>query len=500
MKVVLVIPANAPGAYRLEQKLPFAIENLAVGYLASHLSARGIDWRIIDGYAHGLSHDELVGQILAVLADCDVLAFTVLQSTTEEVRSLARAIRYLGFGGPIVLGGWAATMTTQELMGYILEADYALPGESEAIFPNFVEAIRQGYSIESLPNVVWREDGALRFSKVAAEPLAFSHPILPMHYGYDPVAREPFTRAPLPIQGSRGCFWGRCTFCSTAARYGAKAWRFRSSESLLGELSSIRLDGAQSRVFFVDDEFFGPTEYGFRRAREFAERVLTAGLQFEFGLDCLLTDFDPDLFSLLRRAGLRKVFMGIDAGTNRSLKTFKKPYPAERIAPTLARLRALDIEAIFGFIMFEPYMTLSDVRQNVFFLARDLDYFGDPGKYLSKLDPEYGTDLWARLSRDGLLTGSFPDWGFHFRDSQVAYLYRQLEGPVLELKAQYLATGDDRRAEIGQQIREEFLTYFEREYLAITVKTTSWGSSGSSVERPNESQVFAVGVPSNSEP
>ncbi len=402
----------------------------------------------------------------AALDEGDVLAFTVLQSTAEEVRWLAAEVRRFGFRGPIVLGGWAATMATRELMDYIADADYALPGESEAVFPDLVEAIGRASPVEGVAGAVWRDGDALRFSPATPEPVPFDRPLLPVHYGYEPIAREPFTRAPLPVQGSRGCFWGRCTFCSTAARYGPKACRFRRPESLLEELTPARLAAAGSRVFFVDDEFFGPTEDGFRRVRELAGLILSAGLSFEFGLDCLLTDFDPARFSLLRRAGLRKVFLGVDAGTDRSLKTFKKPYPSGRIAGTLAEIRALDIEPIFGFILFEPYMTLEDVRENVHFLARDMDYSGDPGKYLSQLDPECGTELWKRLARDGLLTGVFPDWGFRFRDPRVGRLYRGLEGPVRELQDRYRAADPGGRPAVGRHIRDELLDRFECEYRA----------------------------------
>ena len=477
MKVVLVVPANAPGAYRLEQKLPFAIENLAVGYLAAHLSARGLDWRIIDGYAHALSCDELVAKIEEILAEDDVLAFTVLQSTVEEVNYLVRAVRHSGFGGAIVLGGWAATMTTRELMNYIPGANYALVGECEAIFPDFVEALRRGSSIAGLPNVVWREDCAIHYGTAAAEPLAFTHPSFPSTT-VTILLRKSRSHAPHCLsKGVADAFGEDALSVQQLRDMEAKRGGFGTSESLLAELASVRLEGAQSRIFFVDDEFFGPTEAGFRRAREFAQDVQTAGLRIEFGFDCLLTDFDPGLFSLLQRAGLRKVFIGIDAGTSAGLKTFKKPYPVERIVPTLAKICALGIEAIFGFILFEPYMTMSDVRQNFYFLAQDLDYVGDPGKYLSKLDPEYGTELWARLSRDGLLSGRFPNWGFQFQDLKVASLYRQLEGPILELQARYRAAAEDDRAALGQLVREEVLTCFEREYRACGAKSMIWGRS-----------------------
>ena len=466
MRVIFVIPTNQAESFRLEDKLPFSIENLAIGYLSSHLSLHGIEFAIVDGYAHRMSTDVMVRKVLQGLGNEDVLAVTVLQSTVDEVRNLCRAVRAASFDGPIVLGGWVATMAPVELMQYVREADYVLRGEPETTFADFVQRAAARKAVDTSPGAVWRESGNRVVEGRASALVDFDWPRVPFHYGYDSQALAPYSLAPVPIQGSRGCYWGRCTFCSTAARYGPRGWRCRCAGSLIEEIGQSVRSG-HSRFFFVDDEFFGPTERGFQRARELAEGLLREDITIEFGIDCLLIDFDEQLFSLLRRAGLRKVFLGVDSGANNTLKVFKKPFNTGKILSAVSGIRQLGLEPIFGFIMFEPYMSLEDVWESVMFLAHRLDFCGDPGKYLSKLDPEYGTELWSRLANDGLLDGAFPDWTFRFSDSRVARLYSRLVEPVRDWQRQYRSAPGNEAAEVGQRVRDAFLEVFQREYAEI---------------------------------
>src|SRR5262249_36283957 len=160
----------------------------------------------------------------------------------------------------------------------------------------------------------------------------------------------------------------------TAARYGPRGFRLRTVESLLEELRHPAVTAALGRIFFVDDEFFGPSEAGFARARALAEALIAEGSPVEIGFDCMVTGFDPDLFALLYRAGLRRVFLGIEAGSNDSLRTYKKGFSVRRVRDTLRGLEEIGIDVISGYILFHPYMRLDEVRQNVDFLMDELKH------------------------------------------------------------------------------------------------------------------------------
>jgi anaerobic magnesium-protoporphyrin IX monomethyl ester cyclase len=394
-----------------------------------------------------------------LLGSGDVLGLSVLQATARPARELARKVRASGFTGPLVLGGWSATMSPVELMAFIPEADLAVRGEAEDVFPGVVADLLAG-KVPTAPGVVRRTADGLDLSGEA--PRARFVDLIPRHAAFS--GKGPRVAGSFPVQGSRGCAWGLCSFCSTAARYGARAWRMREASSLLEELTHPAIVEGRTPVFFVDDEFFGPCAEGFARADAFADAVRAEGRVLDFGLDCLVQSFEPRRFEALRAAGLRRVFLGLESGSASSLKTYKKGFSVRQARAVLAGLAQLGIDVISGYILFHPYATLDDVRAGVDFLAQDLAHDGNPGKFLSRLHPEAGTELFTRLQRDGLLTGTFPDWGFRFVDPRVGALFSALSEEVAPLRAEYV-----RRRVAGEPtaaLTQAFLRRFEAHYAA----------------------------------
>jgi hypothetical protein len=60
--------------------------------------------------------------------------------------------------------------------------------------------------------------------------------------------------------------------------------------------------------------------------------------------------------------------MGIESGSQRSLNRFKKGVSVEVNKRAIHTVRQFGIEPSLGFIMFEPYSTIADVRANLDFL------------------------------------------------------------------------------------------------------------------------------------
>ena len=457
--VVLVVPGEEhPSPLRLEDKFPFPLENLGAGYLAAALENHGFEVDIVDGYAARWAGERTAKEAIARLRAHSVLGLSVLQATARVAALVARRVREHGFDGPVVLGGWAATMSPRELLEFIPQATCLVRGEAEELLPDVVRALVEGAPLPERGLAIRDGTGVRSLGEPVRAPF---EQLLPRHYAFEQDVAPPRSGA-FPIQGSRGCAWGLCSFCSTAGRYGAKAWRMRGVDSLLRELEHPAVLTGQP-VFFVDDEFFGPCDEGFARADEFARRVLERGLRLDFGLDSLVQSFEPARFERLRAAGLRRVFLGLESGSPASLKTYRKGFSVKQARAALEGLRSLGIDVISGYILFQPYMSLDDVRAGVEFLATDLAHDGNPGKFLSALHPEAGTALFSQLQADGLLTGQFPSWGFRFQDPRVAHLFALLEEEAGPLRAEYV-----RRRTAGvtgaRDLTDDFLKAFERHW------------------------------------
>ena len=186
------------------------------------------------------------------------------------------------------------------------------------------------------------------------------------------------------IEGSRGCPWGVCTFC--AAKHRSKKWRPFPIEKVIEELKSLSSQGVKN-VYFVDEDFVGPANQQ-ERTITLANKIIeakkagTIDPAMKFSISTRVAAIylsgrtgeqnQPfiNLFRLLKTAGLDIVFLGIESGSDGQLKRFHKGVSAEENAEAVAILGKLGITVEAGFIMFDPYMTLAELKENIDFLER----------------------------------------------------------------------------------------------------------------------------------
>ena len=170
------------------------------------------------------------------------------------------------------------------------------------------------------------------------------------------------------ILASRGCY-GNCTFCYLDSFYGEESsWRGRSPENVFNEIYDIYEEFEERYFYFADANFFGPGKKGKERACELANLIMDKGLNIRFGIECRANDIEDKTIGILVKAGLKDVFLGVESGSQRSLNKFRKFTTVEDNKMAINVLRRYGIDPNYGFIMFEPDSTLSDVRANFEFL------------------------------------------------------------------------------------------------------------------------------------
>lgn len=166
------------------------------------------------------------------------------------------------------------------------------------------------------------------------------------------------------ILTGRGCPF-HCTFCAEGI-IGVK-YRFRSAKSVLDEIRSIVGTRTHTYLSVLDDTFL----VNRKRVEEIAK-----GLIKEYGEAERLkwfcesrVDFiikNPELFKLLRKAGLVRVQIGIESGSQKVLDTYNKKVKVEQIIQAVEILTATGISSIYGnFIIGGPYETEETIDQSI---------------------------------------------------------------------------------------------------------------------------------------
>ena len=191
---------------------------------------------------------------------------------------------------------------------------------------------------------------------------------LPFPYRpYEPERMGGF--ATLPVLASRGCA-RTCSFCSIHTFYRTapgKVVRVRKPAKVVEEMLDLERRYGVRVFLFQDDDFPLWKAVGRRWATELTERLHESGLAERtiFKISCRAEYVEPDLFAMLRDAGLFLVYMGIESGTEGGLDVLHKQISAERNLEAVETLKRLGIALERG----------DDLRWQTKFRGRSIDGF-----------------------------------------------------------------------------------------------------------------------------
>jgi radical SAM superfamily enzyme YgiQ (UPF0313 family) len=216
----------------------------------------------------------------------------------------------------------------------------------------------------------------------------------------------------------------------TAARLpGAERHRLKSLDNVIAEIEYLAVEHRVSHVTISDDLFLTKNPRSRQRAEEFARRLIAARLGISFMIDCRVDSIDRDVFMLLRKAGLRRVFVGVETSNPEQLDFYNKRYARSGdrrgyIRKQLGTVRDLDIDVIPGIITYHAESTIPELRDTLDLIdGCDIDnaFF-----FLNRLIAYPGTPVHHRYRARGLLERDWPMPRWRFADPKIATIERQM--------------------------------------------------------------------------
>ncbi|MDQ3928150.1 MAG: radical SAM protein, partial [Chloroflexota bacterium] len=203
-----------------------------------------------------------------------------------------------------------------------------------------------------MQGVTWRNaDGGIITN--VARPTADVN-LFPRH-NYDLIDVEAYYRhkgkRQLDYISSVGCRF-RCAFCADPFVYN-RSWYGLSAARIAQELGELARKYPFEEVAFQDETFFTRRE----RVEEICRAFLEAGLRFSW-TGTMRADqghrLPDETLTLCKQAGLRRVMIGVEAGTDEMLKRIKKDITVAQVFTTAEKLVRHDIGGIWNFIVGFP--------------------------------------------------------------------------------------------------------------------------------------------------
>jgi len=406
------------------------MEHLGLGYLAAILRQNDYKVEIVDANLLQWDTRKTIDEISR--KNFDMIGISMYQQALDVAIEIARNVKRKN-DIHVTVGCHFPTFTFNELLAKYGCIDFVVLGEGEYTLLELTKSIENGDRLDGVLGIAYRDkNGTIKVNSPrklienlddlpfpSRDTLSilkknvvkrFSDIFLDRPIDQRALERIAFAS----ILSSRGCH-GNCSFCSIRSFYGTSAglaWRARNPTNVINEIEHLMNEHDAKYFFFTDADFIGPGRIGRDRARKFALEIHERGLEIEYGINCRPDNVDRELLSALKKSGLRHIYLGVESGIQRALKTFNKNITVEQSKRAIRNIRKLNLSMKIGFILFDPYITLQEVRKNYEFLE-DTDFL-DFDLLVTKLVVFCGSPIEKELRDDRLIQGTelMPEYKF----------------------------------------------------------------------------------------
>ncbi len=415
MNLLLVDPAQRDG-------VPELYENLGLASLAASTRLAGYETEIILTHLEGWSYRRL-GQAITE-RDPDVLGVSLLSYNARHTLKLLRRLKQDGLPARIVVGGHFPSFNDEILLREWPEIDAVVRGEGDITLVELLDCWDSAGNLAGVMGLSFRDGN--RIHRNEARPLLKDLDSLPWPVR-DHTERIIEMGGTLHMTRARGCY-ANCAFCSIASFYraqGGPGWRHRGTDNVIGEMEYLadRFPGVEVKL--LDDQFIGPGRKGLEDTMAFARAVIGQGLRVPFSIFARADSVEPELFRILKVAGLRSVFVGVESGSQNQLDACEKRTSVADNRHALEILHGLGIRFIMGLIFFDPYSEMEDVKANLTFLRETQPLWSPRGNVLSienRVIVYKGTPFHERLTAENRLEGDYIDCTYTIPDRKVRWL------------------------------------------------------------------------------
>lgn len=307
--------------------------------------------------------DKIILEI--VKAKPKILGFSLNGNNIKFSKKIVTSIRELLPECLIVVGGY--TCVFYDIGPKVFtDFDYMIIGEAELSLAGLVNSLLRGEKPKNLPGIVSKLDTKGR--EFIAAPLLHELDSIDfpkyewidykLYVGYDGYRL-------IPVAGSRGCVWSRCTFCSEKFM-----WRRRSPEKIVDEFQWHNEKGG-NLFHFNESDLNGDPE----ALVVLCQEVIKRGLIIRFvGQLRIHQKSDRAFFDILKSAGFDNLRFGVDGWSKNTNRIQKKGYPMSLIDDNLKACHESGIAASVNIVIGVPGETEEDITETIDRITKNREY------------------------------------------------------------------------------------------------------------------------------
>ena len=329
---------------------------LALLALGSYLDPQQYEIVILDGRI-----DDETG----ILKACEgAICFGVTVLTGAPIHDALEITRKVKNNFPQLLtvwGGWHPSLFPIETVDEE-SIDVVVNGQGEIPFAALLDALVTGKNFDDIKGIFYKKNGHI--TATLPQPFADIESFPKLNYDLIPVEKyfKLKGRKQLDYISSQGCRF-RCTFCADPFMY-KRGWYGFSPQRMGEELEELWNKYHFDDVNFQDETFFTNRN----RVEGIANEILQRNLKFTW-FGTMRADqgarMDDELFALCKRSGLRKVMIGVEAGSQEMMDWMKKDIKIEQVYESAEKCLRHNIAVIFNIILGFPHESAESINESL---------------------------------------------------------------------------------------------------------------------------------------
>ena len=349
---------------------------------------------------------ETIGELMKA-HDPDLVGLSIMTFQRRTAMAIIDLIKSLKPEVPILVGGYDPSLAREVYTDATdSKVDFLVRGEGEITFRELLRALEGNGGFEAIAGLSFRRDGSFHHNPDRSVSTLDDDQIRPpdrgarVLEGYTLLGRQIDV-----VETSRGCTFD-CSFCSIIKMRGRNFHRF-DFDRVLDDIRNAQKHGARS-IFFVDDNI----TLNVRRFEALCRAIIEAKLNsIEYLVQATtssIADHGDTLAPLMRKAGFRYVFLGIEnvveedltflkASTKNTLRTNGRR-TGNAAVTAIEALHANGMYVVGGLIVGSPTDTREQIQYNLEFARHWVDW-----PYIQHPTPYPGTPMAADLHEQGLI-------------------------------------------------------------------------------------------------
>jgi radical SAM superfamily enzyme YgiQ (UPF0313 family) len=336
----------------------------------------------------------------------DLVGLSVMTFQRKTARRLMALVRAIDPGVRLVVGGYDPSLAPEAYADPALGVDFLVRGEGELTFRELLRALEQGAPTDRIRGLWVRTPTGLAPNAPRGVARVEDGDVAPPARGARVLTGYTFMGRQVDVvETSRGCTFD-CSFCSIIEMRGRNFHRFPMAR-VIADIRDAQARGARA-IFIVDDN----VTLDVARFAALCRAIIDARLDtLDYLVQAMTSSIaahGETLAPLMRRAGFRYVFLGIENVVERELrflnaaaKNRTRGSRAQAGNATMAAVHAIHRHGMFivgGLIVGNPDDTRESIEANLAFAREHVDW-----PYIQHPTPYPGTPMAADFAARGLV-------------------------------------------------------------------------------------------------